>query len=50
MESMEVMLWGSLAYIRYSRSNGRVLRDWVLVYKLLVYHLVSKKNRVLKSD
>ena len=27
----------------YSRSKSQVFRDWVLIYNLLIYHLVSKK-------
>ena len=30
---------------KYSRSKGRVLRDWVLIYNLLVSLLVSKKTK-----
>ena len=30
---------------KYGKSKGRVLRDWVLIYNLLVYLLVSKKTK-----
>ena len=32
-----------ISVVKYSRSKGRVLRDWVLIYNLLVYNLVPKE-------
>ena len=34
-----------ISVVKYRRSKGRVLRDWVLIYNLLVYLLVSKKTK-----
>ena len=34
-----------ISVVNYSRSKGQIHKDWVLVYNLLVYHLVSKKTK-----